>query len=101
MRYGKLRIMFNNSLKILFCEFDAILHDEVIPLKDHQKNRFWNPGGSKSFRLVAITLLQKSDKPHRQESLIFFYIRSLMQEHPAQNIIVHLVDLGGDVFNYF
>lgn len=34
MRYGKLRIMFDNSLKVLFCEFNARLHEQVIPLKD-------------------------------------------------------------------
>lgn len=101
MRYGNTRTMFNSSLKILFCKFNARLHEEVNPLKDHQQNRVWNPGGSKSFKLVAITLLQKSDRPHIQESMNFFYIGSLMQEHPAQNIIVHLVDLGVDVFNYF
>lgn len=34
-------------------------------LKDQQQNRVWNPGGSKSFRLVEVTLLQKNDRPHR------------------------------------
>jgi len=99
--YQKLRVTSNSFLKIIFSEFCAKLHNGVDILKDHQQNRVWNRGGSKSFRLVAVILPQKSDGPHRQESMIFFYIGSLMQEHPAHNIIVHLVDLGGDVFMYF
>ena len=64
--------MFKNSLNILFWEFYARLHNEVIPLKDHQQTRVWNLGGRKSFRLVAVTLLQKIDRPHRHESMILF-----------------------------
>ena len=69
MWYGKPRVTFNSVLKILFWEFCAKLQNGVDTLKDQRKNRVWNPGGSKSFRLVAITLLQKSDRPHRQESM--------------------------------
>jgi len=57
--FPKQRIMFNNSLKYrIDREVNARLHDPVIPLKDHLQNNVWNPGGSKSFKLVAITLLQ-------------------------------------------
>ena len=49
------------------------MHDElpnrVDTSKDQRQNRVWNPGGSKSSGLMAISLLQKSDRPHRQESM--------------------------------
>jgi len=65
--------MFSNSLKYkIHREVNARLHDPIIPLKGHLQNRVWNPRGSKSFRLVAVTLLQKSDRPHRQEFMDFF-----------------------------
>lgn len=41
-------------------------------MRDQQQNKVWNPGGSKSLRFVAIALPQKSDRPHRQGSMIFF-----------------------------
>ena len=44
-------------------------------LKDQHQNIIWNRGGSKSFRLVAVTLLHKSDKPHRHESMNFSTLR--------------------------
>jgi len=69
--YGKSRVTSNNVLKIVFLEFCAKLLNGVDTLKDHQQNRVWNPGGIKSFRLVAVTLLQKSDIPHRHDSIIF------------------------------
>ena len=45
------------------------LPNRVDTSKDQQQKRVWNPGGSKSSRLVAVTVLQKSDGPHRQESM--------------------------------
>lgn len=49
-------------------------HYEEERLKDQQQNRVWNLGGSKSLRLVVVTLLQKSDRPHRQESMKFSFL---------------------------
>ena len=45
------------------------LSNRIDTSKDQRQNRVWNPGGSKSLGLVAIALLQKSDGPHRQESM--------------------------------
>ena len=45
------------------------LPNRVDTLKDQRQNRVWNPRGSKSLGLVVVTLLQKSDRPHRQESM--------------------------------
>ena len=45
------------------------LPNQVDTLKDQRHNRVWNPGGSKSSRLVAVALLQKNNRPHRQESM--------------------------------
>ena len=45
------------------------LPNQVDTLKDERQNRVWNPGGRKSSRLVAVALLQKSDRTHRQESM--------------------------------
>ena len=53
--------------------------DEVL------QNKIWDLGGLKSYRLVAVTLLQKSDRPHRQESMNLFYLGSVMQEHKLSN----------------
>lgn len=61
------------------CNHDELLfksckqHQEE-RLKDQQKNGVWNPRGSKSLRLVGITLLQKSDRPHRRESMKFSFL---------------------------
>ena len=45
------------------------LPNRVDTLKDHRQNIVWNLRGSKSSGLVAVVLLQKSDRPHRQESM--------------------------------
>ena len=45
------------------------LPNRVDTLKDQRQNRVWNPEGSKSSGLVAIALLQKSDRTHREESM--------------------------------
>ena len=100
--YEKSRVTCNGILKILFWEFCEKLQIEVNTLKDQQQNRVWNLGGSKSLRLVAVGLLQKSDRPHRQE----FMENSLRGESDAGAscliFIIYLCDLGGDVFfNYF
>ena len=69
MWYGKARVTFNSILKIIFWKFCAKLQNGVDTLKDQRQNRVWNHGGSKSLRLVVVALLQKSDRPHRQESM--------------------------------
>ena len=48
---------------------DDELSNRVDTSKDQRQNRVWNPGGSKSSGLVVVTLLQKSDRLHRQESM--------------------------------
>ena len=45
------------------------LPNRVDTLKDQWQNRFWNPRGRKSLGFVVVALLQKSDRPHRQESM--------------------------------
>ena len=98
MWYGKGRVTFNSILKILFWEFRAKLQDGVDTLKDQQQNRVWNPGGSNSLSLVVVALLQKSDRPRRQDSME----TSLHGESDARAscliFILYLGDLGGDVF---
>ena len=69
MWYGKERVTFNIILKILFWKFCARLQNRVDTLKDQRRNIVWNPEGNKLLRLVVVALLQKSDKPHRQESM--------------------------------
>ena len=54
---------------IVFWKFCANLQNGVDTLKDQRQNRVWNPGGSKSLRLVAVALLHKSDRPHWKESM--------------------------------
>lgn len=100
--HGKSIIMFNNSPKILFWEFSAKLQNGVDTLKDQWQNRVWNLGGSKSLRLMAIELLYKSDRPHRQESMETFPHGESDSGASCSNFVAYLVDLGGDVFlNYF
>ena len=48
---------------------DDELSNWVDTSKDQRQNIVWNPRGSKSSGLVAVTLLQKSDGPHRKESM--------------------------------
>ena len=55
--YRKLRVTFDRVLKILLWEFYAKLQNGVDTLKDRRQNRFWNPGGSKSLRLMVVALL--------------------------------------------
>ena len=69
MCYGKARVTFNSIMKILFWKFCEKLQNGVETLKYEWKNRVWNPQGSKSWRHVAVALLQKSVRPHRQESM--------------------------------
>ena len=45
------------------------LPNRVDTLKDQRQNKVWNPGGIKSSGLVVVVVLQKSDRPHRQESM--------------------------------
>ena len=98
MWYGKARVTFNSIMKILFWKLFANLQNGVGTLKDQRKNRVWNPGGSKLLRLVVVTLLQKSDRPHRQESMEIFLLGKSDARATCSNVIIYLGDLGGDVF---
>ena len=64
MWYGKARITFNIILEVLLQKFNR-----VDTLKYQRQNIVWNPGGSKSSGFVAVALLHKSNRPHRQESM--------------------------------
>ena len=63
------RVTFNSIMKILLWKFCENLQNRVDTSKDQRQNRVWNPGGRNLLRLVVVTLLQKSDRPHRQESM--------------------------------
>ena len=96
--YGKPRVTLNSVLKILFWEFCAKLQNGVDTLKYRQQKRVWNPRGSKSLRLVVVGLLQKSDRPHRQDSMETFLHGESDAGASCSNVIGYLGDLGGIMF---
>jgi hypothetical protein len=86
MRKHSKRMYYKEKMTI---RYSSSLTEKYFEGKENGRlqNKIWDPGGFKSSRLVIDTLLQKIDKPHRQEYMNTFYFESLMQEDKISNSI--------------